>query len=293
MHYPDTGFDALIKKVKESNSGSEIKVIEKAYELAKEIHAGQKRLSGKDFTSHLLNTAFIVTEQKLDPQTISAALLHDALDERPELKPRIEEAMGKEIADLVEEMKRIDDIEEKNEGRIPEAILAKVIMGTAKDIRCLFIELSSRLDNLRGSDALPKKERNIMARAVKGIHAPVSHKLGLYGLEWELEDLSFKILQPETYYKIKGRIKETREERLGKDSLCFEKDLLGNNLLQETTIHEEGPYPPSIYLLTSRKNNGTSRLWRKWHSGPNLQCPIDTDITSQRSFEKRVEYPNS
>lgn len=230
------------------------KEIRKAFEVAEKLHKGQKRISGKPFTVHLLNTAFILAEMKMDRETVCAGLLHHSLH-NPENSVSLEREFGREIKKIVEEMKRIDEIEEENEGKIKQEILAKIIMATAKDIRGLFVELAARLDNIRDADVLTENERRKMAETTMNIHVPISHKLGLYSIEWELQDLAFRILDSKNYYRIKNAIKQTREQREKKVEKIV-KELRALLEKEEISAAIEGR-PKSFYGIfrKSRKKN--------------------------------------
>ncbi len=197
-----------LKELKKKTSWvlpEERKLIEKAFELTKK----QKRSTAQ----HELNTAFILAELKLDIQSIIAGMLHEALYEKDIKEDEIRKTAGEEILEIVKESAILKEIKKQNADRMKPSELSKIILGVSKDIRSLFVEIASQLDKIRFEVKKKRPERKKLARLILEIYAPVSHKLGLYEIEWELNDLAFKILNPKNYYEIKRKVKEKRITR--------------------------------------------------------------------------------
>ncbi len=197
-----------LKELKKKTSWAlpeERKLIEKAFELTKK----QK----KSTAQHELNTAFILAELKLDIQSIIAGMLHEALYEKDIKEDEIRKTAGEEILEIVKESAILKEIKKQNADRMKPSELSKIILGVSKDIRSLFVEIASQLDKIRFEVKKKRPERKKLARLILEIYAPVSHKLGLYKIEWELNDLAFKILNPKNYYEIKRKVKEKRITR--------------------------------------------------------------------------------
>ncbi|MDO8427745.1 MAG: HD domain-containing protein [Candidatus Diapherotrites archaeon] len=211
MQYKEVNANQIKEKAEEYILKSEIKKIDTAIQiLEKYTPNAEKQIQ------HALNTGYILTELKLDSESIASALLHDLLDNTVDLDKKIEEIknkIGTEVADIVQQVAKIDQIERKNRGKISNKLLTQVVLGTAKDIRTIFIQLAAMLDHLRNYTNLEKSKLPEICKRVQEIHVPIAHKLGAYDIEWELEDLTFKISNPEIYRQIKNELKEKRSFR--------------------------------------------------------------------------------
>ncbi len=204
MEYKNTSFKQLKKKASWA-SEKERKLLEKAFELMK----GQR----KSTVQHELNTAFILAELELDIESVAAGMLHEAIYEKSAEEEEIRKALGAEISEIVRETATLKEIKKKNAEKMDPKMLRQIILGVSKDIRSLFVEMSSQLDKARFAGKKKRSERKRFARLILEIYAPICHKLGLYEMEWELTDLSFKALHSKEYYSIKRRVKEKRIAR--------------------------------------------------------------------------------
>ncbi|MCD6478821.1 MAG: bifunctional (p)ppGpp synthetase/guanosine-3',5'-bis(diphosphate) 3'-pyrophosphohydrolase [Candidatus Diapherotrites archaeon] len=179
------------------------KVVERAYGIAKKCTSGA-------LLRHQINTAFTLAKLGLDASTVAAGLLH-------EIGGDINKAtLGNDVKEIVKEVTKLELVKSRNIGRLENRNLAKVILAIAKDVRSIIVELASHLDKIRFVGKYHKGEQKILAELALEVYAPVCHKLGLYDIEWEMQDLAFKRLQPEEYYKIKMLINEKREARVRK-----------------------------------------------------------------------------
>lgn len=212
MEYKDQSFENLMKLVKENKTPNST-IIEKTYKLVKEDCKGEKRISGKPKTQHLLNTAYRLAEMKLNANTIAAGLAHDFLDVSDEKKDVLRKETNKTVTKLVEELAVMDQVVTKNVEKIATKNLINVLLANTTDVRTIMIDLAATLDNLRNMEKLNKEKKNIETKLAAELFVPLSHKLGLYSIEWELRDLSFKILKPDKYYEIKKAVNEKRKTR--------------------------------------------------------------------------------
>lgn len=204
----DLEFETFLKGI---NPSIKKENIIKAYKFSKEAHKNQKRISGEPYISHPLNVAKIVSELGLDEVSIIAALLHDVVEDTEQNLSEIDKVFGEEIKILVEGLTKIQHGENKVNKNI-EA-LRKILLASAKDIRILIIKLCDRLHNMKTLNELPEEKRIRISKETLLIYAPIAQKVGIYSLKWELEDTSFKYINPEMYQFIKFKLKLKREER--------------------------------------------------------------------------------
>lgn len=185
----------------------------RAYNLANEAHKGQMRLSGEPFVIHPIEVATILVDIGLDTNTIVAALLHDVVEDSDYTYEDIEKEFGTEVAELVEGVTKLGKIEFKTKEEEQADNVRKMVLAMAKDIRVVLIKLADRLHNMRTLRfKRPEKQRE-KAKEVFDIYAPLAHRLGLFRVKWELEDLAFRYLNPTQYYDLVDQIAEKRKER--------------------------------------------------------------------------------
>lgn len=187
--------------------------IKNAYEFAKKAHVYQRRKSGEPFICHPLAVAEIVYSMLgLDESSIIAALLHDVAEDTEYTLKDIKELFGEEVMQIVNGLTKID-IFDKAKGSENIETLRKILLASAKDIRILLIKLSDRLHNMRTMSDMPAEKKERISKETLLIYAPIAQKIGIYSLKWELEDLSLKYIDPETYAFLKSKLKLKREER--------------------------------------------------------------------------------
>ncbi len=194
-------------------------LIERAYEVAERAHAGQTRASGEPYIVHSLAVALMLADLHLDPKTIAAGLLHDVPEDTAVTIDQVREMFGTEVASLVDGVTKLGQIDRlSSEGRasIEEQraeSLRKMFLAMVHDVRVVLIKLADRLHNMRTLGALPEDKRRRIAQETLDIFAPLANRLGFWQLKWELEDLSFRYLDPEMYREIAQRIAERRGDR--------------------------------------------------------------------------------
>jgi len=186
-----------------------------AYEFAKQAHSGQTRDSGDEYITHPLEVANILVDIGLDTTSIIAALLHDVVEDTRVSLVEIETAFGPEVATLVDGLTKLNKIffQSKQEQQVEN--LRKMFLAMAKDIRVILIKLADRMHNMRTLRHLPVEKQKKIARETLEIYAPLTHRLGMYKLKWELEDLAFRYLEPEKYYELVNKVAKKRQEREG------------------------------------------------------------------------------
>ncbi|MFH1710307.1 MAG: bifunctional (p)ppGpp synthetase/guanosine-3',5'-bis(diphosphate) 3'-pyrophosphohydrolase [bacterium] len=203
----------LISKIKEYNPQVDVSLIEKAFEYAKRLHEGQVRLSGDAFITHPLAVAEILADVEQDQVTIAAGLLHDVIEDGKVDRGAIAEKFGEEIAYLVEGVTKLGQIVfESREVRQAENF-RKMLLAMGEDIRVIVIKLADRLHNMQTLQYLPKEKQIEISIETREIFAPLAHRIGIWRIKWELEDLPFRYLEPDKYEEIRVKVAQRRAER--------------------------------------------------------------------------------
>lgn len=193
--------DVLLSKVRTYNR--DVKLIEKAYNLAAMLHDGQFRQSGEPYIIHPLNVAYILAEMKLDQDTICAGLLHDVVEDTSYTIKDIKDEFNKNVATLVDGVTKISNLDYLSHSEKESANTRKIIVGARKDIRIILIKLADRLHNMRTLQYKSEYKQKENAAETMDIFAPLAYILGAYHIKNELEDLSFKYLMRDQYEKYK------------------------------------------------------------------------------------------
>jgi GTP pyrophosphokinase len=248
-------FDDILEKVSSSYTEQEITLLKKAYVFAARAHKGQVRRSGEPYLSHPLEVANMLADMKMDATTLVAGILHDVLEDTEVTAPEIEETFGKEAAHLIEGITKISLVEVSSpESRKAESI-RKIILAMTDDVRVIFIKLADRIHNLKTLKFLPENKQKQIAQETLEIYAPIANRLGMGRIKAELEDLSFRYVDPEHYFKIASLIDPLKKKA--------EKELAGiqrtlEQLMEEHQISAEIFYrikrPYSIFNKMARRN---------------------------------------
>ena len=190
----------MLERVKKHHPGEGYKLVESAYLFAKKAHEGQFRMSGEPYFAHPASVAGILTDLMMDPQTIAAGLLHDTVEDCPDIDPAaIKQAFGEEVAALVDGVTKLDKLSFSDREEAQAESLRKMILAMSKDIRIVLIKLSDRLHNMRTLKYQPDDRRVAIARETLDIYAPLAHRLGVYMIKQQLEDLSLRCIDPKGY----------------------------------------------------------------------------------------------
>jgi guanosine-3',5'-bis(diphosphate) 3'-pyrophosphohydrolase len=187
--------------------------VRRAYEYASLAHANQKRNSGEPYINHPLAVAAVLTELDVDEPTLVAALLHDVVEDTGATLAEIEREFGAEVATLVDGVTKISGLPFASQEERYQENLRKILLAMARDVRVVVIKLADRLHNLRTLHYLPCDKQQMTARETLDIYAPLASRLGIYKLKWELEDLSLRYLEPETYFELARKMQRKRSER--------------------------------------------------------------------------------
>jgi len=205
--------EPLIKTVRTTHPKADIRQIERAYEVAARMHAGQSRNSGDPFITHPLAVATILAELGMPDDVISAALLHDTVEDTPYTIDELRQDFGDDIAALVDGVTKLDKV--KYGDAAQAETVRKMVVAMSRDIRVLVIKLADRLHNMRTLRYLPREKQERKSREVLEIFAPLAHRLGMNTVKWELEDLAFATLFPKRYDEIARLVSERAPRREG------------------------------------------------------------------------------
>ncbi|HLC73245.1 MAG TPA: bifunctional (p)ppGpp synthetase/guanosine-3',5'-bis(diphosphate) 3'-pyrophosphohydrolase [Candidatus Nanoarchaeia archaeon] len=197
---------SLLRRIKQYNPKSNVELIQKAYFFADSAHKGEVRLSSEPYIKHPLNVAFLLADLKSDDKTIAAALLHDVIEDCNIPSSTIEKEFGKEITFLVDGVTRISKLGFGNREDFDSENMKKMLLASAKDIRVILIKLADRLHNMRTLEYLSTERQISISKFTLSVYAPLAYRLGLGEIKAELEDLSFKYLNPEEYKEIKEKL---------------------------------------------------------------------------------------
>ena len=211
---PEVLFQELIRTVNKYHPSDDISIIEKAYQVAKELHKDQKRRSGEPYISHPLCVAIILADLEMDKETIVAGLLHDIVEDTEMTGERLKEEFGEEVALLVDGVTKLGQLSyDADKIEVQAENLRKMFLAMAKDIRVIIIKLADRLHNMRTLQYMPDRKKLEKARETLDIYAPIAQRLGISKIKVELDDLSLKYLEPDVYYELVEKIALKKEAR--------------------------------------------------------------------------------
>jgi len=233
----------------------ELKLLGEAFVYAANKHKDQKRVTGEPYVVHLLSVAGILADIDIDIETLVAALLHDVLEDTDTAFEEIKEKFGTNVAILVDGVTKLGNIDFKTVEDYQAENLRKMFLVMAKDIRVVLIKLADRLHNMRTIQVLRRDKQLRIAKETLEIYAPLAHRLGIYHMKRELEDLAFKVLEPDMYYEIRRRVRKKLPER---EAIIKEAiDILSKKLDEagiKASITGRAKHFYSIYEKMKRKN---------------------------------------
>jgi len=248
-------FNDILEKVSDCYEEKDLIPLQKAYVFAAQSHKGQVRLSGEPYLSHPLEVANILADMKLDATTLAAALLHDVLEDTDVTALDIKKLFGNEIAHLVEGVTKIGLIEESSAETRRAETIRKIILAMTDDLRVIFIKLADRIHNLQTLKYLSDKKQKQIAQETLEIYAPIANRLGMGRIKGDLENLSFRYVDPKDYFSIATLVKAKKKEA-EKSLKAIEKKI--SELMKENHIPAEissrikRPY--SIYRKMKRQD---------------------------------------
>lgn len=207
------GVDRICDAISRYHPNPDLTPVQNAFEFANSRHQGQVRASGEPYINHLVETALLVCQLKLDIPSVVAALLHDTLEDCSVTKEEIAKKFGEEIADIVDGVTKLTRIEFDSREEKQAESFRKMLLAMAKDIRVVLVKLCDRLHNMRTLHHLSEEKQRRVALETKEIYAPLANRLGIHWLKSELEDLCLLALRPEIYHLIEEDTTRTGKER--------------------------------------------------------------------------------
>jgi len=254
MNNDKISFSLLEEELNKYLTADEVKKIKDAYLFASLKHDEQYRKTGEKYIIHPLNVALILTTIKADCESIIASLLHDTIEDTDTTKEEISEHFGDVVAKLVDGVTKINSISVSTENDYLIEYYKKIIVGLSEDVRVIIIKLADRLHNMRTLYALPVEKQKKKAKETLEILTPIAHRLGIYKIKSELEDLSLRYLKPDVYFDIAERLNTTKLER---EKIIEEMmDDVSKLLNQNGIKHEIKGRAKSIYSIYKKLDKG-------------------------------------
>ncbi|MBV9849193.1 MAG: bifunctional (p)ppGpp synthetase/guanosine-3',5'-bis(diphosphate) 3'-pyrophosphohydrolase [Armatimonadetes bacterium] len=275
--------DTLIARAQSYHPDADVCLLRRAYAYAAAKHEGQFRRSGEPYITHPLAVSHILAGLEMDDATLAAGLLHDVIEDCHVTRDQVAAEFGDEIADLVDGVTKlkladfeartesapgarieaapappelgagpVDDARKKRHGETNKsaANLRKILLAMAKDLRVMVIKLADRLHNMRTLGAMPEHRQQKVAQETLQIFAPLAHRLGIWQIKWQLEDLAFKYLKPDAYNEIKAKIDRTRAQR--ERDIETATEILHRRLAQENIQAYIEGRPKHLYSIYNK-----------------------------------------
>ena len=205
--------EGLVQRIQKYNKTADIQLLRDAFDFAYNAHQNQLRKSGELYFEHPLAVSRILTDLKMDYETIAAGILHDVVEDTEITIELVKERFGQNIATLVDGVTKISELKLLEVEARQAENFRKMLLSMVEDIRVILIKFADRLHNMRTLDYLPERKQRQISLETKEVYAPLAHRLGLAKIKWELEDLSFKYLESEYYKDIQDKIDSKRVER--------------------------------------------------------------------------------
>lgn len=258
----DVEFKHLIDTIHSYLPKAKCDDVTKAYQLAEEAHKDQRRVSGEPYILHPLAVAQILADMKIDTTTITASLLHDVVEDTSYTLDDLKKMFGKEVAFLVDGVTKLSRLNYSTKEDQQLNSMRKMFLAMAKDVRVVVIKLADRLHNMRTLRYMRSDKQKRIAQETLEIFAPLAHRLGIFNIKWELEDLSFRYLEPDKYYDLVDQMKQKRHVR---EEIVNEAIDVLKKALDEAHIHCEINGRPkhfySIYKKMKKDNRDLSQVY--------------------------------
>ena len=253
--------DALSEKLSDYLEPRQIEQVNKAFEFANEAHSGQFRTSGDPYVSHPIAVANILSSFHMDEDSLSAAMLHDVIEDCGVPKKVIEEQFNKNVANLVDGVSKLDQLNITSRTKVNAENFQKMILAMAKDIRVIVVKLADRLHNMRTIEYLDQEKKKRIAKETLEIYAPIAHRIGMNNIYRELEDRSFKVLYPTRYRELRTALKKNsgnQKRLLNKIKRTLEKKLVDQGIPSYVEGREKHIY--SVYRKMKENNRSFEEI---------------------------------
>lgn len=254
--------EKLIDTIKKYNKDADTDIVVNAYNYANKKHEGQYRRSGEAYIMHPIEVALILANLQLDVATIAAGLMHDVVEDTDTTYSQMVELFGEEIATLVEGVTKLTNLNYENKEKNHTENLRKMFMAMAKDIRVVLIKLADRLHNARTFKYMPPSKAYTKSKETLEIFAPIAGRLGISKIQWEMEDISIRYLEPEFYFDLERRIDKKikqRDEYINQIMKILKEKIDESGINCEITGREKHIY--SIYKKMTRKHKDFEEIY--------------------------------
>ncbi|AJE03697.1 RelA/SpoT family protein [Geobacter pickeringii] len=203
----------ILDKVAAYNPAADLDLVRKAYVYCAKVHQGQTRLSGEPYLVHPMEVAGVLADLRLDAPTVVTGFLHDTIEDTLTTREELEQLFGVEVANLVDGVTKISKIHFKTKEESQAENFRKMLLAMANDIRVILVKLADRLHNMRTLQYQPEPKQRSISRETLDIYAPLANRLGISWIKSELEDLSFRYLEPQVYYDLASKVTKKKKER--------------------------------------------------------------------------------
>ncbi|WP_284757761.1 bifunctional (p)ppGpp synthetase/guanosine-3',5'-bis(diphosphate) 3'-pyrophosphohydrolase [Agrobacterium sp. fls2-241-TYG-188a] len=252
----------LVERVQKYKPEANEALLNKAYVYAMQKHGQQKRANGDPYISHPLEVAAILTEMHLDESTIAVALLHDTIEDTSATRAEIDELFGEDIGRLVEGLTKLKKLDLVTKKAKQAENLRKLLLAISDDVRVLLVKLADRLHNMRTMEHMPEDKRSRISEETMEIYAPLAGRMGMQDMRDELEDLSFRYLNPEAFETVTKRLQDLEERNQGlikkiEDEL---RELLLANGIEGANVKGRQKKPHSVFRKMQSKSLSFEQL---------------------------------
>ena len=260
---PTHSIEDVVAEGRRHRPSINIGLIERAHQVAEQAHEGQQRASGEPYISHPVEVAYYLATLEMDAETLAAALLHDVPEDTDMTTQDIEKRFGREVGRLVDGVTKLSKFGSARSMEEQQAEnIRKMFMAMAEDVRVVIIKLADRLHNMRTLGFLPAEKQARIARQSMEIYAPLAHRLGMWQIKWELEDLSFKYIEPERYRQLVDMLadrRKVRESFINKSIGILRKELAKVGITAEISGRPKHLY--SIAKKMERKGSDFTEIY--------------------------------
>ncbi|MGI9245395.1 MAG: RelA/SpoT family protein [Steroidobacteraceae bacterium] len=248
------GINQLVSKLETYLPPEHVERVQEAYDFAFQAHDGQRRRSGEPYITHPVAVADLLADLRLDSQTLIAAILHDVMEDTPNTKEEITARFGREVAELVDGVSKLDQIQFRSRAEAQAESFRKMLLAMVRDIRVIMVKLADRTHNMRTLGAMPPAKRRTIARETLEIYAPIANRLGMHTIKRELEALGFRALYPKRYKVIETAVraaKGNQKQFVGRIATSLKDALAQAGIPARIEGREKDAY--SIYEKMRRK----------------------------------------
>tara|TARA_B100001175_G_scaffold314510_1_gene324017 strand:+ start:7750 stop:9924 length:2175 start_codon:yes stop_codon:yes gene_type:complete len=270
------GFEEVLNKANLYLDEDALGVLKQAYEFADKAHEGQRRQSKKPYITHPIAVASILCELEQELDTIIAGILHDTVEDTDVTSKQIEETFGEKVSVLVDGVTKLNKLKFHSQQEAQAENYRRMFLAMAEDYRVIIIKLADRLHNMKTLQFLVPEKQKRIAKETLEIYGPLAHRLGIYNIKWQLEDMAFRYIYPEKYTEVKELVEQTREERetFVENIILKIHDQLDKEKIS-SSIKGRPKHLYSIYQKLDKKNTTIHQLY---------------DLTGIRVIVEKVEH---